>query len=55
MIDERQKPYQTSQEEQALRWQYGQGKITLKEFDKQYAELLEQGKIIRSRKVITNG
>ena len=53
-INERQKPYQTTQEERNLRWRYGQGEITREEFDEQYAELLKQGKIVRSGKVITN-
>ena len=52
-INERMKPYQTTQEEQSLRWSYGMGEITLEEFDIQYAELLKQGKIVRSGKVIT--
>lgn len=54
MINERQKPYQTSLDEQHLRWEYGQGKITLKEFDERYTELMKQGLIMRSGKVITN-
>jgi len=46
-INERQKPYRTTQEEQSLRWSYGQEEITLEEFDRQYAELLKQGLIVR--------
>ena len=53
-INERQKPYQTTQAEQALRWRYGQGEITREEFDEQYVELMKQGLIVRSGKVITN-
>ena len=53
-INERQKPYQTTKEEQSLRWQYGQGEITREEFDEQYVELLKQGKIMRSGKAITD-
>lgn len=52
MIDERQKPYQTAPEEQALRWDYGKGKITLKEFHRRYAKLKKQGLIKRNGRVI---
>jgi len=54
-INERQKPYRTTQEEQDLRWEYGQGNMTLEEFNIQYAELLKQGKIVRDGKVQTEG
>ena len=53
VINEQQKPYKTTQEEQSLRWEYGQGNMTLEEFNIQYAELLKQGKIVRDGKVQT--
>ena len=53
-INERQKPYRTTQQEQNLRWEYGQGNMSLEEFDIQYAELLKQGLIIRDGRVISD-
>lgn len=55
MINERQKPYQTTQEERDLRWEYGQGSMTLEEFNTQFEELKKQGKVIRDGKVVTDG
>lgn len=52
MINERQKPYTTTQEEQDLRWKYATTDMTLEEFEQQYKMLHEQGKIIRSGKVV---
>ena len=51
-INERQKPYQTTKEEQDLRWKYVDGLITFDEYERRYKELKKQGKIIRSGKVI---
>jgi hypothetical protein len=51
-INEFQKSWAISQEELNLRWDYGKGKITLKEFDRRYKKLLRQGKIIRDGKVV---
>jgi hypothetical protein len=53
MINERQKPYQTTIEEQQLRWDYAEGKITLDEFDRRYERLKKRGKIRRNGKVVT--
>ncbi len=54
-INERQKPYRTTQEEQQLRWEYGQGNMTLAEFNVHFEELKRQGKIVRDgRKVVTD-
>jgi len=53
-INERQKPYRTTQQEQNLRWEYGRGNMSLEEFDIQYAELLKQGLIIRDGRVISD-
>ena len=52
MIDEKQKPWAITQEELNLRFDYAEGKITLKEFDKRYKKLLRQGKIVRDGKAI---
>jgi hypothetical protein len=51
-INEKQKPYQTTQEEQNLRWKYGRGKMTKKEFDVEYEKLKQAGKIKRSGKAV---
>lgn len=52
MINERQKPYQTTQEEQDLRWEYGNTDMSLEEFNRRFKELEKQGKIIRSGRVV---
>jgi len=52
MSNERMKKWGISQAELTLRWDYGQGKIALKEFNHHFEELKQQGKIIRSGKVI---
>ncbi len=52
MINERQKPYQTTQEEQLLRWSYAKGKITKTEYNKQYKRLRERGLIRRNGRII---
>ena len=52
-INERQKPYKTTREEQDLRWRYAKNEITAEEFHTAYEVLLKQGKIIRSGKVVT--
>ena len=51
MINERQKPYQTSKEEQELRWKLYEGRINFKEFERRYKKLIKAGKIIRSGRV----
>jgi len=51
-INEYQKPYQTTEAEQILRWEYGQGNMTLAEFDKRFEELKKQGKIVRNGRVL---
>jgi hypothetical protein len=53
MINEKQKPYQTTQEEQTLRWDYAQGNFTLKQFNNEFNRLKKAGKIIRNGKVVT--
>ncbi len=40
-------PLATSQAEEELRWQLATGEITLKEFEKRYKELKQQGMIFR--------
>ena len=52
MIDEKQKPWAITQEELNLRFDYAEGKITLKEFNRRYKKLLKQGKIVRDGRVI---
>lgn len=52
MNSEFQKPYQTTKEEQQLRWKYADGLITFREYRRRYKELLSEGKIIRSGKVV---
>jgi len=52
MIDEKQKPYRTTQFEQDLRWDLFFGKITQITFNLEYDKLLKAGKIIRSGKVV---
>jgi len=52
-INERQKPYRTAQQEQNLRWEYGQGGMTLEEFNVRFEELKKQGLVIRDGKVVT--
>jgi len=51
MINERQKPYQTTREEQLLRWDYAEGRITLEEFDRRYEKLKKQELIKRNGRV----
>jgi len=51
-INEFQKPYTITKEELNLRFDYAEGRITLKEFDKRYKKLLKQGKIVRDGKTI---
>jgi hypothetical protein len=46
------RPSQISREESELRWSLFGGLITREEFDRQYAELLKQGKITRGGRVI---
>lgn len=48
MINEHQKPYQTTQEEQELRADCMYGKITLGEFNRRYEELKKRGLIRRN-------
>ena len=43
---------QTGREEESLRWALKDGSITREEFDRQYMELLKQGKITRGGRVI---
>ena len=50
-INEFQKPYSTTQEEQILRWACAKGEITERQFNMRYKKLLKAGKIIRSGKV----
>jgi hypothetical protein len=51
-MSERQKPWAITREELDLRWEYGEGKITLTEFNRRFKKLIRQGKIIRSGKAI---
>jgi hypothetical protein len=51
-MSERQKPWAITREELDLRWEYGEGNITLAEFNRRFKKLIRQGKIIRSGKAI---
>jgi len=51
-INEFQKPYSTTQEEQDLRWKYSLGKMSFKEYEEQYRKLLKAGKIRRSGRTV---
>ena len=51
-MNEFQKHYQTTLDEQVLRWEYGQGKITLATFKRRYEKLKRKGLIRRSGKVL---
>jgi len=53
-INERQKPYQITQEEQNLRWKYANGGMTFEQFEVRYKQLMREGKIRRSGRVIKN-
>ena len=46
------RPCQTSREEEELRYSLARGEISRKEYDRKYKELLKEGKITRSGKVI---
>jgi len=49
------RPRQISDDEWTLRWEYGQGNMTLEAFNVRFEELKKQGKIVRDgRKVVTN-
>lgn len=52
VINERMKPWSITQAELNLRWDYMNGKITLKEFNKEFKWLKKQGKIIRDGRII---
>ena len=52
-MNERQKPYRTSAEEQNLRWEYGSTNMTIVTFNRRYEKLKKVGKILRSGKVVT--
>lgn len=52
MINEYQKPYRTTKEEQELRADCMYGKITLGEFNRRYEELKKRGLIQRNGRVI---
>jgi len=51
-INEFQKPYTTTREEQELRWKYADGLITFDEFERRYKKLLKAGKIKRNGRII---
>lgn len=51
-INEFQKPYTTTREEQNLRWKYSRGEITCEEYEEQYRKLLKAGKIRRSGRTV---
>jgi len=52
MINEKQKPWAITQEELNLRFDYAEGRITLKQFERRYKKLLSQGKIRRNGRAI---
>lgn len=52
MINEKQKPWAVTQEELNLRFDYGNGRITLKQFNRRYKKLKELGLIIRNGRTI---
>ena len=51
-MDEKQKPWAITQEELNLRFDLKEGKITLRQFNRRYKQLMKQGKIIRNRKTV---
>ena len=51
-INEFQKPYTTTREEQNLRWKYANGGMTFAQYEKKYKQLLKAGKIKRSGRVV---
>jgi hypothetical protein len=51
-MSERQKPWGITREELDLRFDYAEGKITLVEYDRRYAKLKQEGKIVRDGRVI---
>ena len=53
-INEFQKPYKTSEAEQLLRWEYGQGNMTLAEFNVRFEELMKQNLIIRDGRIVND-
>ena len=52
MINEKQKSWAISREELDLRFDYAKGRITLRQFNRRYKQLMKQGKIIRNRKTV---
>jgi hypothetical protein len=48
------RPSSTTREEEDLRWKLAFGKITFKQYEKKYKELLKAGKIQRNGRVIKN-
>ena len=51
-MNEKQKPYSIIQEELNLRFDYAKGRITLRQFNRRYKQLVKQGKIVRSGKAV---
>lgn len=52
MINEKQKAWAITQDELNLRFDYAEGRITLKQFEKRYRKLKKLGLIIRNGKVV---
>ena len=48
----RYRPFSTSREERELREKYADGRITFKQFEKEYKNLHREGKITRSGRVV---
>lgn len=51
-INEHMKSWAITQNELNLRFDYAEGRITLKQFERGYRELKKQGKIIRGGKAV---
>ncbi len=52
VINEKQKSWAITQKELNLRFDYAEGKITLKQFNRRYKKLKKQGKIIRDGRAV---
>jgi hypothetical protein len=51
-INEFQKPYSITKEELDLRWEYMEGKISLRTYNRRFDKLKKQGKVRRDGRVI---
>ena len=51
-MNEKQKPWAITQEELSLRFDLKEGKITLRQLNRRYKQLIKQGKITRNGKAV---